>query len=300
MHSKKYFFRVSLSWVFTVLCCAQCDHSSHLSQAKKGYYTDNAYKLPTYTAEEFEPIFVEQSPNKLTHFRKELEKKRAKWLVTGKERAPEELWEDLRADLLNKETTKSECLHRYYHSWGDLLKAPTEANEKRVLEAGKQLKADKDAPEKFKEWARNLYNEPEDFKLTKALLSYQEFFYFITEDPYNIAHLKVKRIHSYLGKWQEDDHLPGIQLWEAITKEQEALLDHSVWFAYPKNQAAIIASLTILARLKDDPYSLTYKELQETLPYGIQKLEAVLDEVDFKDEEKVKLLKTYLSLANIA
>ena len=292
---------MSLSLVFTVLCCAQCDHSTHLRQAEEDYYTDNPFKLPTYTEEEFDTIFVEQSPNKVTHFRKELEKTRKKWLVTGSEKAPELLWKDFRAEVLREASGTSEAasLTHYYDCWGHLLEEPTEANEKQVIEAGKALKADKDAQKKLKTWVSKLYNEPGDFKLTEALLSYQEFLYFISKKSYNIDHLKLKRSHSYLKRWEQDGNLSGIQLWEAITKEKQTVLNDSVWFKYYKNQLAITASLTILARLKDDPYSFTYKELQETLPYGIEKLKAVLDEVDFKNEEKVKLLKTYLMLANI-
>jgi hypothetical protein len=164
-----------------------------------------------------------------------------------------------------------------------------------MIKASKKLKADTNAQQALKAFVRKMYNEPEKVKLTKAKLTYQEFLYFILDKNQNAQHLKMKKMHANLTKWKQDGHPTGLQLWKGIVEQnKEKFNKDSMIFKYPQNQRAIKESLKIADRLTDDPYSLTYKELQETLPHGLEQLDAILSEVHLKKEEgDIKLLKTY-------
>ena len=300
MHLKKYSYHT----VALLLFCGCISESEYTSEEKKGYYTQNTYKLGAL--ESFEKTIGLLSPSVITKFRKKLEERIPKWRASGTEKAPYKIWNDFfNKEMLENIVKKLEEQHdttllkNYYSRLGNLFKSPTEENEKEVIEAIKKLQADATLEQAFKMSIAERYHKPETIYLTESTLAYQELVCFILNKR-NTLSIKLKKLQSNLAKWQEDGHPSGQHLWNTVQKKYGKLLKNFPLYAYRQNLKAIEQSLKLIDQLADNPYSLSYKDLLETLPHGIRLLNDILSEVGLegKDDTDIKLLKTYLDLVS--
>ncbi|WP_243517713.1 hypothetical protein [Candidatus Cardinium sp. cBcalN1] len=306
MNLKKY-----SSYIIALLFCHgcdQCDNNAYKQEEEKGYYTKNLYKLDKI--ESFETtITTLQSPDEITKFRKKLADRSPKWSVTGTEKKPYRLWISFynKAILENivKEVAKkhdSRLLENFFKSFGKLFKEPTEATEKEVIASLKKLKAHTTLVAAFKECIAERYNKPETIYLSQETLEYEEFLYFILNESNknNRRHIKLKKLQVNLKKWKKDGLPSGEELWKKIQEQEEKekrSLQNSKIYRYKENQQAIAESLRLINQLMHDPYSLTYKDLLETLPHGKNKLENILDELlENRDHINIQSLKRYLRI----
>lgn len=276
-----------------IIFCGNCNNN-HITQEEEDFYTRNAYKLPEYTSEEFQQMLIEKSPSDIANFRKQLIEKGPKWLTSGTEPKAHELWNRFRTEILKELEAQFSSLINYFDSFGKLLEDPTAANEKKLIDANKKLQTDPKAAKALRTFVQNMHNQ----NLTESLLAYQEFDQFIHDNESNTLHLNIKKLHSTLAGWKKDGYLSGLQLWNNIIKqEKDKLMKESMVFKYVANQKAIEESLKIAARLANSTYCVNYKELKETLPHGLEKLNTILDEVYYlKEQGDVVLLKRYCKL----
>ncbi|WP_339044692.1 hypothetical protein [Cardinium endosymbiont of Tipula unca] len=294
MSLKKYLLRSYFATISLIVFCGNC-HNTHLAQEEEDFYTNNTYTLPEYSPEEFKQLLSIKSPNDITNFRKKLEKKIPKWLASGTEVKPSELWSHFRAEVLKTlEEEGLPTLKNYHDSFGKLLEEPTEANEKKMIAANEELQANPKAAQALRTFFQHIYNK----NLTESLLAYHEFAQFVHSKKTNNLHLSIKRLHSSLASWKKDGYLSGLQLWHKIMqKEKNKLTKESKVFRYTENQKATEESLKLTDQLANSPYCVNYKELQETLPHGLEKLNTILDDVYYlKEQGDVALLKRYCAI----
>lgn len=293
MSLKKHLLRNCLAISSLIIFCGNCNNN-HITQEEEDFYTRNSYKIPEYTSEEFQQMLVVKSPSDITNFRKQFIEKGPKWLASGTEPKPHELWNRFRAEVLKELEEQFSSLKNYFDSFGKLLEDPTASNEKKLIGANKKLQTDPKAEKALRALVQNIYNR----NLTESLLAYQEFDQFIHDNEANTLHLNIKKLHSTLAGWKKDGYLSGLQLWNNIIKqEKDKLMKESMVFKYVANQTAIEDSLKIADRLANSAYCVNYKELKETLPHGLEKLNTILDEVYYlKEQGDVMLLKRYCKL----
>ncbi|MGI2257327.1 hypothetical protein ACRRVD_02020 [Candidatus Cardinium hertigii] len=287
-----------------LLFCGSTCNNQYISQEEEGYYTQNDFQLSRI--ESFEKtIFTLESPDEISDFRKKLADRTKKWCTTDTEKTPDELWNNFFKEEIEEKIIKNlqqkhdtTLLESYYDRFGKLFKAPTKENEKELISAMKKLQANTTLMQAFKIYIAEEYNNPENINLTKAILAYQECLYFIQNKPEKnyMLHNKLKRLQYYLLKWEKDGHKTGQQLWESIQKETKTnkLLNEVKSYTYQKNKEAIAKSLELLDELTKDLYSLSYKDLLETLPHGIKKLNGILYQLELKKTDDIKLLTSYL------
>lgn len=280
-------------------------HRHYASQEAEAYYTHNPYVPPSYTAEEFEKMLVVKSPEEIGNFRKKLEKRLPQWFASGTEPSPFALWQNYRKQVLSDLEKKmgSGRLTHAYTQWGALLQSPSETTEKAAIEAYKQLQADAHAQQTLRLFVQEMYNHPERFTCSEAVLAYQSIVYFIEDKKNNrqhLQHLRLKQLHSNLKKWKEDGHPTGVALWNMVQQQYfKQLANNAVLFQYPQNRQALEKSFESIDRLAEDPYHLTYFELQTTIPHGLAQLDAILAEASLKEEGIVKKLKLYRNLIKL-
>ncbi|MGI2298535.1 hypothetical protein ACRRVB_01880 [Candidatus Cardinium hertigii] len=283
-------------------------NNQYMSQEEEGYYTQNHFKLSKI--ESFEKtISMPASPDEISDFRKDLEDRTEKWCTTDAEEKPDALWntffkEEIEEKIIKKlqqdHKMNTTLLESYYDCLGKLFKAPTKENEKALSNAMKKLQANTTLMQAFKTCIAEKYDNPETIKLTKTILAYQECLYFIRNKPEKnyMLHNKLKKLKCYLLKWKKDGHKTGQELWESIKQDKKTnkLLNEVKSYTYQKNKKAIAKSLELLDQLANDPYSLSYKDLLETLPDGIKKLNDILYQLELKNTDDIKLLSTYLKI----
>jgi len=287
-----------------LLFCGSTCNNQYISQEEEGYYTQNNFKLSR--VESFtKTISMLESPDEIGDFRKKLEDRTKKWCTTDREKNPDELWniffkKEIEAKIIQKleKNHDTTFLKNYYDHLEELFKAPTKENEKALITSIKKLQANATLMEAFKICIAEKYDNPENINLTKPILAYQECLYFIQNKPEKnyMLHNKLKRLQYYLLKWEKDGHQTGPQLWQSIQKEEKTnkLLKEVKSYTYQKNKEAIEKSLELLHALAKDLYSLSYKDLLETLPYGISKLNSILYQLELKKTDEIKLLTNYL------
>ncbi|CAH2560041.1 hypothetical protein [Cardinium endosymbiont of Oedothorax gibbosus] len=297
MHVKKY----SCHTFALLLFCGCRNKNEYTRQEERGYHTQNHHTVVSFSIESFERTIRPLSFDEVTKFRTKLSGRTSEWCTSGTEEKPCKLWKEFRQTIpeeivqeLKKEDDTT-LLENYYDRLGNLFKAPTEENEKEVIDAIQKLQANVKLTQAWESYLAARYNNPATIYLTKATLAYQELFYFILEEN-NTLHIKLKKCQSNLVKWQKDGHPIGQALWKLIQQDYSRQLNSSKSHKY--NKAAIAQSLKLMDQLADNPYSLSYKDFLETLPYGIGKLKDTLYEVGLKESDhiNIKLLRTYIDL----
>ncbi|TDG94596.1 hypothetical protein [Cardinium endosymbiont of Culicoides punctatus] len=297
MDLKKYLLNSFLSVCSTIIFCNSCNNK-HIAEEERDFYTQNTHKLPEYTPEELQQIVLINSPEVITGFRKKLKEKGTKWLTSGTEPKPYDLWSSYRENDLKGLEQLFPSLKNLFDAFGKLIKNPTEEHEEEVVAINKKLPTDDPkAAEALRTFAQNIINQ----KLTESLLAYQSFFQFVHYDDddhvINNFHVTIKQLHANLAGWEKDGNLSGTKLWKNIIQKEKAnLIKHSKEFQYSENKKAIEESLKIAERLAISPYCVSYKELKETLPHGLDKLKTILGEVHLKETADVDLLKRYCKL----
>ncbi|ROT47097.1 hypothetical protein [Candidatus Cardinium hertigii] len=300
---KKCFLNSCLSVLSLIVIGGNCKNKRNIQAEEKGFHTAPDYRHPHYTPEAFKEMLVPKSPKAITSFRKKLETRQAKWLANGSVKEPYEIWSAYRSEVLQKlEAQGLEALTNYYNSWGSLIKEPTEANEEQMIEAAKKLRADIQAQQALEKFARDTYNSLENTRLTEPILSYFDYFYFILSKSEYKLHHTIKKIHFNLKEWKKDKRPSGLQLWSSIKKAHAKRIKASPTLQYKENLSSIEESLKRVDQLADNPYSLTCKDMQETLPNGLKKLDTFLnDEIqEVKDKDDIKSLNTYRKLIDIS
>jgi len=299
MNAKKHLWNPLLYVGSTLLLASNYNYCNKSDAIKKreesNFYTENRYTLPTYTPEEFAKMFSMSSSKEITAFRKELNQKLPKWKAGGREKEPYTLWENFNKEFFPNPEDLPKHLSNYHNSWANLLKNPTQENEAQLISSIQQLNADATAKAYLQNQVEIYYNDPMRLKLTKAFLEYQEFLDFIVGENTKMRRWNDQE-HHLLQKWKEAGHKSGLSLWEAILEQHgKELREKFVLLTEPKNQQAIKNSLQILDDLTERPYGLTYKELEETVPHGLELLDIVLshEELLKGDNKNRALLKEY-------
>lgn len=305
MISKKYFTYI-LAVVFLCRCQDQkcTGQKDYLAEEEKEFFTQNLHKLEQL--DQFSSILVLKiCPEYITKLREKLADRSPQWLATGREAKPFQIWtafyKEAVSPMIQTISTKHRVpfLQEYYNNLGELFKESTQLNEKKVIESIKKLQPDADLTEAVKQYIAEKYSKPETIYVSKPLLEYQEFLYFILNDPTknNTLHTKLKKLQYELKKWKEDGNPTGRELWQAIKKNHGELLKRSPLYRYKENQEAIQRSLILMDQIQDDFYRLTYRDLLEILPHGTKKRRQILAEPQFKNIYDTKLMNKYDELS---
>ena len=305
MNLKKY-----ASYITTLLFfygCHSSDNNAYKLEEEKKYYTQNSYKLDTIKFFE-KTITIPESCDDVTKFKTKLTNRGPKWSIAGTEKKPYDIWsnffnEDIVPNIVNKLAEKHDTtlLENYYDKFGELFRESTKKNEEEVSDSLKKLRANKTLVQAFKKCIAEKYHQPETIYLSQPRLEYQEFFYFIFNEfgKDNKQHINLKKLKANLEQWKKDGHPSGAELWQKIQQEEKTSLQKSKIYQYKENQQAITQSLRLINQLMHHLYSLTYKDLLETLPHGKKKLKDILHEVlENKEKKNIKLLRTYLRLVS--
>ncbi len=303
MNFKKYTCYTFALLLFSICACKQ--HYEYKREEEAEYYTKNAYKLEKLGSAETSIILI--SSDEVPNFTKKLKKGIPKWLVTGQEKKPYELWknffnQELKEQLLKNIPNQNDRidLEDYFKKFGHLIEEPTEKNEKALIEAIKKLEANYKLMELLKALIVARYNNPETICISEATLEYQEFIHFILNDSNknNTRRLKIEKVHADLVQWKHNGYPSGIELWKTIQKNYREALKASQLYRYKKNKEAIEELLRLMDHLADHPYSMTYRDLLSVLPNGIDKLKGMLSDIGLEEKKDIKLLKIYLDLTS--
>ena len=295
MDFKKYFY---YTFAFLLFCgCPNSPREQYPNEEAEGYYTKNHYRL--ISVEPFEEAIKILLPDAITNLRKKLTDRLPQWHTTGKEKSPLKLWNDfftsqIQPNILEKLKRKqynTTILENYYKAFRELFKAATEENEKKLIEEAKKVQADTKLIDGWKTCIKESYNSPETIYLTKPTLDYQAFLCFILEKP-NPLIAQLSNLQADLKTWKIEARPTGQALWIKMQNDYKSLLEGSKFYRYEANRKAIEESLRIIDQLTDDPHSLSYKDLLETLPHGIDQYSNILVEIGVKEDK----LKLYLDL----
>lgn len=298
MNLKKYF---SHSVALLLVCGAKCD-SGYIDQDKEGYYTQNPYELNERTL--LKDTMTILPTDVITKLSKKLATNAPKWLITGTEKQPYAIWKEFFAEIpakivatLKEKGHNTLPLEDYYGKLGLLFKTATATNEKELIVAAQKLQADANLMQAFEKCIIERHNKPGTIYLNKPTLAYQELLCFILEKT-NKLHISLKKLCLNLKKWAENGHPTGWALWNNIQNKHKEQLKCSQLYKYTKNRQVIKESLNLIDQLANAPYSLSYKDFLEILPYGIKQLKDILYEVRLEEDDDIKLLKTYLGIVS--
>ncbi|WP_419241156.1 hypothetical protein [Cardinium endosymbiont of Nabis limbatus] len=297
MNLKKYSSHIFALFLFFGHTKCGCN-DDYIKQEKEGYYTQNHYKLSTLECFK-ETIIIPESDHLITNLRKKLKKRIPEWRAAGTEENPYDLWnnfynEEIRKVIKNLDKEHHIPLEKYYEKVGNLFKDSTETNEKEVIKEATKLRANGRLIEAFKACIEEKYKKPEDIFATKATLAYQNFLYFILKKANGLPR-KLKKSYSDLAQWKKDGHPTGEALWKKIRSTCDKPLNCSNVYNQKENREAIAQSLKLIDKLADN-HALSYKDLAETIPHGIQKFKDIVDEKGLGEKEDIKSLKRYISL----
>lgn len=306
MHLKKHSYHTFALLLFIFIFCGfnKCGCTDdYISQDKKGYYTENRYVPSRFDLFE-KTISILEAADDITNLRKKLKDNIKKWCTAGTEKKPYEIFHTFFTDAVQvnivealRKKYDTTLLENYYDRVGNLFKEPTEANEKEVIATVSKLQANSELMKAIKAYIEANYHNPTTLYLNKPTLEYQELLYFILGKSHAL-HINLIKLHSNLSKWKEDGHPAGLELWKETQKTYDKLLKGSKFYGYTENREAINNSLRLMNQLADSPYGLSYKDLLETLPHGVDKLKNILYEVRLEEKKDIRLLKTYLELVN--
>ncbi|TSJ81087.1 MAG: hypothetical protein NMK33_00970 [Candidatus Cardinium sp.] len=300
MNLKKY-----SSYIFALLLCCGCFTNKYTDEEREGYYTWNPYKLG-----EVEPFKLILKPaNEIIKFSKKLQDRIPKWCDTGQEKQLYAIWKDFFTQEIQpnitdqlKRTHNTHLLEDYYEQLGKLFKGPTAASEEALISASKALQADTKLIAAFEEAIAKRHAEPENICFIQPILEYQKFLYFILERYAKFDKLEESRYN--LVKWKDAERPTGTDLWEKIEEKYKNLLENVQWYSVTVKRDGVKRSVNqesikkCLMRIDDWAANkdLTYKDLLETIPHGIDLIRKILSEAALEEKEDAKLLKTYLGL----
>ena len=283
-----------------VVWCVDCSgqYKNYIKEQEELYYTANPYAMSPYSKEEFQALWYMKDSKELNVFIEKLNDKFDQWSQAALK--PVDIWNNYRNNCLNDldslNSKVREKLNCYYNEFGNLLRAPRNVNfQDQLKKAHKALQDDKQVQDALCNLAWNRYSNFNQAKISEHALKYKAFLDFILDNTQMVLfHVKVKKLQNLLNEWEKAEHPSGITLWNAIVNNHKKELATSNMFAYKQNQEVIKAFLNCINDNKNNLYSLSFKAIQETIPYGRKLLFDVLYELGKETQDQnIDLLKTY-------